>query len=44
MPLKNDKAIIIKRADKGSGVAAFDSEDYLKVAHQQLSDKDVIWR
>ena len=44
MPLKNDKTIIIKRADKGSGVTAFDREDYLKVVRHQLSGKDIIWR
>ena len=39
--LQNDKEIIIKSADKGSGVVVWDKEDYLKEAASQLSDKDV---
>ena len=39
--MKNDNTIVIKGADKGSGVVVWDREDYLKEAHQQLSDKEV---
>ena len=39
--LKNDNTIVIKGADKGSGVVVCDREDYLKEAHKQLSDKEV---
>ena len=39
--LKNDKAIVIKGADKGSGVVVWDREDYLKKAHKQLPDEEV---
>ena len=33
--------IVIKGADKGSGVVVWDREDYLKEAHKQLSDEEV---
>ena len=39
--LKNDNTIVIKGADKGSGVVVWDREDYLKGAHKQLSDEEV---
>ena len=39
--LKNDNTIVIRGADKGSGVAVRDRKEYLKEAHKQLSDKDV---
>ena len=39
--LKNDNAIVIKGADKVSGVVVWDREDYLKEAHKQLSDEVV---
>ena len=39
--LKNDNTIVIKGADKGSGVVVWDREDYLKEAHKQLSDEEV---
>ena len=39
--MKNDNTIVIKGADKGSGVVVWDREDYLKEAHKQLSDEEV---
>ena len=39
--LKNDNTIVIRGADKRSGVVVWDREDYLKEAHQQLSYKEV---
>ena len=39
--LKNDNTIVIKGADKGSGVVVWDREDYLKEEHKQLSDEEV---
>ena len=39
--LRDDPTIIIKGADKGSTVAVWDREDYLKEAYKQLEDKDV---
>ena len=39
--LKNDKNIVIKSADKGSAVAVWDREDYIKEAEKQLGDSDV---
>ena len=39
--MKNDNTIVIKGADKGSGVVVWDREDYLKEAHKQLSDKEL---
>ena len=39
--LKDDKSIIIKGADKGSAVIAWDREDYIKEATKQLEDKEV---
>ena len=39
--LKDDPSIIIKGADKGSVVAVWDREDYLKEAYRQLDDKEV---
>ena len=39
--LQNDHSIVIKEADKGSGVVIWDREDYLKEAHSQLSDENV---
>ena len=36
--LKNDDTIIIKEADKGSGVVVWDREDYLKEAENHLSN------
>ena len=39
--LKNDSTIVIKGANKGSGVVVWDREDYLKEAHKQLSDEEV---
>ena len=39
--LKNDNTIVIKGADKSSGVVVWDREDYLKEAHKQLSDEEV---
>ena len=42
--LRNDKSIIIKEADKGSGIVIWDREDYLKEAESQLSDENVYER
>ena len=39
--LKDNTTIIIKDADNGSAVVAWDTEDYLKEAYKQLEDKDV---
>ena len=39
--LKDDTSIIIKEADKGSGAAVWDREDYLAETKKQLDDKDV---
>ena len=36
--LKNDKAIVIKDAGKGSAVVLWDREDYIKKAENQLGD------
>ena len=38
--LRDDTSIIIKEADKGSGVAVWEREDYLKEAEKQLGDKE----
>ena len=39
--LKDDPSIMIKGADKGSVVAVWDREDYLKEAYKQLEDREV---
>ena len=39
--LKNDKNIVIKRADKDSVVVVLDRDDYIKEADEQLGDKDI---
>ena len=39
--LKDDKSIIIKNADKGVAVIAWDREDCIKEASKQLEDKEV---
>ena len=39
--LRDDTSIIIKGADKGSGVVVWDREDYLVEAKKQLDDKEV---
>ena len=39
--LRNDTSIIIKEADKGSGIVIWDREDYLKEAESQLGDRNV---
>ena len=39
--MKNDKNIVIKGADKGSGVVVWDREDYIKEVEKQLGDSDV---
>ena len=39
--LRDDTSIIIKAADKGSGIVVWDREDYLAEARTQLKDKDV---
>ena len=37
--LRDDTSIIIKEADKGSGIVVWDREDYLAEARTQLKDK-----
>ena len=39
--LRDDTSIIIKEADKGSGVVVWDRDDYLQEAENQLKDKEV---
>ena len=39
--LKSDRSIVIKEADKGSGVVVWDREDYVKEANSQLGDRTV---
>ena len=39
--LRNDESIVIKGADKGSGVVVWDKGDYLKEASRQLADGEV---
>ena len=39
--LRDDTLIIIKEADKGSGIVVWDRADYLADARTQLKDKDV---
>ena len=38
--LRDDTSIIIKEADKSSGVVVWDRKDYLKEAEKQLGDKE----
>ena len=38
--LRDNTSIIIKEADKDSGVVVWDREDYLKEAEKQLGDKE----
>ena len=39
--LANDRSIVIKKADKGSCVVAWDREDYIAEASKQLNDESV---
>ena len=39
--LRNDYTVVIKGADKGSGVPIWDREDYLKEVLKQMSDEEV---
>ena len=39
--LRDDTSIIIKVADKGSGVVVWDREDYLAEVKKQVNDKKV---
>ena len=39
--LRDDTSIIIKEADKGSGIVVWDRKEYLAEARTQLKDKDV---
>ena len=39
--IRDDTSIIIEEADKGSGVAIWDREDYLVETKKQLDDKEV---
>ena len=38
--LRDDTIIIIKVADRGSAVIAWNREDYLKEAYKQLEDRE----
>ena len=38
--LRDNTSIIIKQADKGSGVVVWDRKNYLKEAEKQLGDKE----
>ena len=39
--LRDDKSVIIKESDKGSGTVVWDREDYLAEAKNQFDDKEV---
>ena len=39
--LRSDRTIVVKEADKGSGVVVWDREDYIKEAESQLNDSEV---
>ena len=39
--LADDRSIVIKKADKGSGIVVWDRADYLREAEKQRSDKNV---
>ena len=39
--LADDRTIVIKKADKGSCVAVWDRNDYIKEAEKQLNDANV---
>ena len=39
--LAEDRCIVIKKADKGSGKVIWDRADYLREVEKQLSDKNV---
>ena len=39
--LANDRSIVIKKADKGSRVVAWDCEDYIAEASKRLNDESV---
>ena len=39
--LKNDKTIVIKGADKGSAVAVWNREDYIKEIENKLGDLNI---
>ena len=39
--LRDDSTVIIKGADKGSVVVAWDSGDYLKETYKQLEDREM---
>ena len=39
--MKNDKNVVIKGADKGSAVAVWDREDYIKKSEKQLGEGSV---
>ena len=41
--LRDDPSFTITEAEKGSAMAVWDSEDYLREANSQLSDQDVYW-
>ena len=39
--LKSDRTIVVKEADKGSGVVVWDRNDYIMEAESQLSESEV---
>ena len=39
--LADDRSTIIKKADKGSGVVVWDSNDYIVKLEKQLGDKNI---
>ena len=39
--LRSDRTIVVKEADKGSGVVVWDREDYIMEAESQLGDSEV---
>ena len=39
--LRDDRSIIVKEADKGSGVVVWEREVYLAEARKKLDDKEV---
>ena len=42
--LRSDRTIVVKEADKGSGVVVWDREDYITEAESQLGDSEVYSR
>ena len=42
--IRSDRTIVVKEADKGSGVVVWDREDYITEAESQLGDSEVYSR